>query len=213
MMLLIADHLRLQGLQRESAYLLLAWQLGVRPTDGLRLIAADLQPPSRFGAERPIGVVLLGRARGTKTRRQAYTRVYPNDEATLHFIHVFKTCTPSLDRLVRWSRSPQVTSVIRRACEQLGIMSDFTAHSMRAGWATARHLAGQPIPELLCDGTWSCEATLRVYLDVVAGPNALADHRIQYYMPRIRDLQLRYPQLWSFIPPPPLQPPRVRERY
>ena len=209
LLLLLADHMRLQGKARQSAFILLLWRLGVRPSDGLNLTSGDLQPPSHFGDERPIGVVLLGRARGTKTRRQAYTRIYKADSATMHFVWLMKQHTPSEAKLTRWTSSPQITAALRQACQQLGILDCFTAHSCRAGWATARHLAGQSINELLCDGTWTSESTLRIYLDVVSGPNALSHPSLAPYLERIRFLQCEYPRLWASLPPPPLQPPRT----
>ena len=76
----------------------------------------------------------------------------------------------------------------------MGLPPLWTAHCPRAGWTTARYLAGQPFGELREDGRWASDSSLRIYIDavtstdlsqhplIIARENWLADLENSYFV-------------------------------
>ena len=93
-----------------------------------------------------------------------------------------------------------MSAALSKTCTDLGLQPEFTAHSLRAGWATARFLSGQPVTELLEDGTWSSEKSLRIYLDVVSGYNPMDQPAIARHKDRIEFLQQHFYEMWTTLP-------------
>ena len=148
----LAAVLSLLGRKGDAVGLIAQWRLGLRPGEALKLLPDHIWLPTlpHFCA-----IVRLGVGRGTKVGRQQYVRVYPEDRFTLWLL--------------------QQTFWMRQASTLLALGDRWTAHSPRAGWASARHLAGQPLAELQGDGRWSSVGTLKVDIDVIGSMQAEAE--------------------------------------
>ena len=83
--LLLAFGLRQLGRPGDAAALVAQWRLGLRPGEAVQLSIADYRP-SRGAGE--LGVVRVGTARGTKSRRPEFTRVYNDDHALLFLLRL-----------------------------------------------------------------------------------------------------------------------------
>jgi integrase len=161
----VASNLCLLGRRADAVVLLLQWRLGLRPSEAMALRASHIWLP---GDTELCGVVEVGARRGTKVRRRQYVRIHPQDDLTWWLLRRLLACRPGDAPVGKWSTTAQMTYWIRKASGPLGVPCDrWSAHSARAGWASARQLSGQPIDDLLIDGRWASVSTLRVYLDVL----------------------------------------------
>jgi len=160
----VATGLRLLGYHRDATLLLVQWRLGLRPSEALRLAAEDISLPNAAGR---VAVVRLGTRYGTKLRRVQFARAYPGDVATMYLLSRVVACRRPEETLGNSLTTPQLTARIRRSCARVGMPQIWTAHCPRAGWTTARHLAGQPFSELREDGRWTSDRSLRIYIDAV----------------------------------------------
>ena len=166
----IAATLCALGRKSDAFVLLLQWRLGFRPGEALALRAAHVWLPSQAGL---CGIVEVGARLGTKVRRRQYVRVHAPDHLTWWLLQRLRACRPGDTQVGRWRTTTQMTYWIRKAARILGVHDDrWSSHSPRAGWASARQLAGQPIDDLLVDGRWAGVGTLRVYLDVLGAMTA-----------------------------------------
>ena len=119
-----------------------------------------------------------------------------------HIKHFYSDDAP----LSHMQRSQQMSYYIRKGLSMLQLGMDFTSHSMRAGWATSRFLSLQPIPELMSDGNWSSESSLKIYLDVIASSDAMQHPRVIELLPYLQGLQNNFCNVWSVGPAAHLHP-------
>ena len=162
--LALAFGLRRCGYFRDSALLVFQWRFGLRPTEAMYAVAADITLPRRPGE---VGIVRLGVKFGTKVRRTQFVRAYPQDAVTIFLLKRLLVCRRPDERIGAATSTPQFTARLRRAAAAVGLPPIWTGHCARAGWTTARHLAGQPFSDLREDGRWACDSSLRVYIDAV----------------------------------------------
>ena len=168
----LAAVLCLLGRKGDAVGLLVQWRLGLRPGEAQRLLPEHIWLPT---VPQLCAIVRLGVGRSTKVGRQQYVRVYPEDHLTMWLLQRVKSCRGPQHPIGKWRSTQQQTFWMRRASVLLALGDRWSAHSPRAGWASARHLAGQPIAELQGDGRWSSVGTLKIYLDVIGSMQAEAE--------------------------------------
>jgi len=165
----IAAVLVMFGRREDAALLMLQWRLGLRPGEGYMLIGAHFHLASD---PHICSTVRLGARYGTKLKREQFARVYPGDAITVFLIGRIKACRAAHQPVGRWRTTTQQTWWMRKACVVLQLPTMWTAHSPRAGWATARHVAGQSATDLMVDGRWNSLTTLKIYLDAIGALGA-----------------------------------------
>ena len=190
--LLLAEALRSRCQPRRAAGILLMWRLGLRPGEFVQLWSDDLW----FVAD-GVSLVKLGRYRGTKTRRVAMCRVPVGDWRTRVLITYFLRVTPAGCRLTDWKRAPDITAALRSACETCSVKPRWTAHSARAGWASAHWLLGTSFSDLKEMGRWSSDAACKVYLDVIAASAAARDDDIARWSKEIAYWDYQFAARWA----------------
>ena len=168
----IAFILARMGRRKDGALLLVQWRLGLRPSEAQQLVAMHLWVPE---CRQQCGIVRVGVRHGTKVRRTQFVRVYPDDAVTWFLVTRVLACRRPHEPIGAWTSPTSQTAWLRKACRALRLPGHWTSHSPRAGWATARHIAGQPTADLVADGRWASPSTLRVYLDAVGALQAEAE--------------------------------------
>ena len=188
----MAWHLFNAGRRREAALLLLQWKLGLRPTEAIELRGSDLYPESRSAGSARVGFVKLGSLRGTKSGRPQIARTWPWDRIACFILEAFARTTPATARLTSTCDYRHYHLLWKWAASRALLPPSVTPHAARAGWASAPHGAGQPFADLREDGRWRTDASLRVYLDLVAASDLLTDplHANKLAMLRHLDLTL-----------------------
>jgi len=189
MALALAAVLDLFGRKSDAVQLLVQWRLGFRPGEALQLQAEHIFLPD---ASYDCGIVRAGVARGTKLRRTQFVRVYRSDTLTWLLLSRVKACRAPSQRIGRWTSVPQQTWWMRKATRALQLEEKWSAHSPRAGWATARHVGGQSVEGLMLDGRWASMQSLRVYLDAIGSTRGDNTPRAMELMPWINQLSLRF---------------------
>ena len=58
--------------------------------------------------------------------------------------------------------------ILRKAQQLIGLETDFTPHSFRAGYATDRRANGDSVDDIKNDGRWASDSSFRIYIDVVS---------------------------------------------
>ena len=80
--------------------------------------------------------------------------------------------------------------VLRKASADAGFTAQglhFTPHCPRAGAATQGSLDGRSVQDLMDDGRWGNEQSLKVYLDVATATAARTLHLADAYKPLLRE--------------------------
>ena len=185
----LAAGLRANRHFRDATLLLLQWRLGLRPSEGMRCVGADVTLPTREGC---VGVVRLGVRFGTKLRRVQFARGYPNDYATMHLLRRIVACRRAEERVGDSTSTPQFTRRLRAAATRVGLPPLWSAHCPRAGWTTARDLAGQPFGELREDGRWASDSSLRIYIDAVTSIDLSRDPFVRERDPWLKSLEASF---------------------
>ena len=168
----IASVLSRMGRRKDGALLLLQWRLGLRPSEAQQLLAAHLWVPAE---RRQCGTARVGVRHGAKVRHTQFVRIYPGDSVTWFLVARVLACRQPHEPVGLWRSPASQTAWLRKACCALRLPGHWTSHSPRAGWATARHVAGQPTADLVADGRWASASTLRGYLDAVGALQAEAE--------------------------------------
>ena len=73
----------------------------------------------------------------------------------------------------------------------------WTAHSCRAGWASAHWLLGTAFSDLKEMGRWSYDAALKVYLDVIAASAAMHTSDVARWAAEIAYWDSEFASRWS----------------
>ena len=171
----IAYLLVCSGCPRRAGLFVLCWRLGLRPSEAVNLRGGDLYSSRRDRRGGQPAFVRLGVGRGTKANRRQVARVHPWDLVADHVVTLFAASTPTGARLSDIGSYTALANVLALALKTLGYATLYTPHCLRSGWATWRFLGGQPIMDLMADGRWHSETSLRVYLDAVAAADTLQD--------------------------------------
>ena len=189
----VLSHLGRRG---DAVCLLAQWRLGLRPGEALAVLPEHIWLPS---LQQLCAIVKLGTNRGTNVGRQQYVRVYPEDRLSLWLLGRIKACRAPRQRIGRWTTTTQQTYWMRRASSLLGLGDRWSAHSPRAGWASARHLAGQPLAELQGDGRWASLGSLKVYLDVIGAMQADAEQASQRLDGWLCELEEQFAAMYTWF--------------
>jgi len=160
---------------RRAAALLLQWRFGLRPRELLDVIGDDLYVAPPGGG---MSFLRVGGRRGTKARRPQVVRAWDHDWFANFLLRLFRAATEDGSPLCDITVYHHWAALIARLVARLFPDFRWTPHCLRAGWATHRHTSGQSFVELREDGRWASDASLRVYLDVVATANILSDPSI-----------------------------------
>ena len=167
----------------QAAGLVVQFGAFLRPNELLRLTAKDVVLPEaapQYGPT-PTAILVLGTAtRGTKVGRQQVAHVrHPWAIAALRFlVHRARVHGGTLVR-VPYS---QYRASFLRAGEDTGLTQAglrFTPHCPRAGAATQGKLEGRSVPDLMEDGRWVAQRSLRTYLDVAMAMASRSLHAAQ----------------------------------
>ena len=187
---LISAALSLLGYGRLAAGLLIQQALGLRPGELLRLRAKDVTLPEStwFGA-RTDAVLSLGAKRGTKAKRaQAVVLRGQQHPLLLELLRSLVKSTDPGDFLLEGISTDTMNRRLRKVTACLGL-SDYTAHSPRAGFATDEALSGSDFTTTREKMRLVSDASLRNYLDAVATATASASREAEYWSRTIEQIQ------------------------
>ena len=152
---------------------MLQWIYGLRPSEVLNLKGGHLLPASLYSPDgRTEPIVLLGLGRTTKAGRCQYVIAKSQYTPWANLITTAFKSTTSDAALLSNIHSVQAYNIlIKRAAQKLGLAAAYSAHSPRAGWATTMRTLGMGFLELREMGRWTCDSSLRIYLDIVGAEN------------------------------------------
>jgi len=168
-MMAVALDLCNQGHKRVAGLLILQRSAGLRPSEALGLEAQHLILPNQnpWGRRR-IAVLLLGVRTGTKSGRAQFTTIDAEEYPTaIQIMTRFVSTTPKGVRLTAVGSVSRYSSLIEKASSRQHL-ARYTAHSPRAGWASAARLSGKPVMDTMEQGRWLSITSMRVYLDAVS---------------------------------------------
>jgi len=170
LVLALAKHLVLLGKPRAAAGALVQFGGFLRPGELVALRAQDAALPEEVvavgGPGQPMGMLALGTpTRGTKVNREQVAKLrHPVCISALRWLK--RTTTgPKLLAMTY----PQYNAAFLAAADQAGFAAAglrFTPHCPRAGAATQAIIEGRPVKDIMDDGRWSNEKSLKMYLDV-----------------------------------------------
>jgi len=163
------------GFPRRAGLLVLGWRLGLRPMELVSLVSSDLYGRLRDPTTRLPAFVRLGTGRGTKVNRRQIARAHEWDSIANYLIDLFIATTPVGARLSDIHSYRALVHWLSVGLRASGYTARYSPHCLRSGWATWRFLSGQPILDLMTDGRWKSESSLRVYLDAVSAADSMSD--------------------------------------
>jgi len=165
--LCLAHWMAMAGKPRLGGVLLLQWSTGLRPMEALSLQTQQLTRPDENPSGN-LGIITLAPKSGTKVGRPQFVLLWPDRQAVaLTVLERFRRTSERGCCLTAINDVGSFNRILEKACKSLGLPR-FTAHSPRAGWATAQRLAGRPFGEIQEEGRWDSERSLRRYLDALA---------------------------------------------
>ena len=106
------------------------------------------------------------RLRQTKTGPNKFARV--RDPAVIAVLRFLKAITPTDSKVFMGVTGQRFNSLLRLACDQLGLSVVFTMHSLRHGAATMRFLGGDSPESIRIDGRWASANSMETYLQACA---------------------------------------------
>lgn len=178
--IVIATVMAAAGYARMGAGLIVQQQRGLRPSELLKLQRQDvILPGDQFFGAPESAVINLGSRGGTKLKRsQAVLVAAVRHPQALIFLDALCRSTPPHQFLVFGIDLPMYQHVLAQVCAALQLPA-FTPHSARAGMATDQFLAGRDFVSICEEGRLTSDASLRVYLDVVASASMSASTAAQ----------------------------------
>ena len=166
--LIIAAAMCRRGLRRMARGLLLQLLRGWRPGELLHLVAGDIILPEEAGVHAGgVAVVHLGARAGTKCKRPEADVVQPSEVLVMKLLRDLKAGLEKNASLFAGFTLARYRTLLATICLLLGLLG-YRPHSPRAGYATARHLKGDPFSAIMEGGRWRAPSSLRTYLDAVA---------------------------------------------
>jgi integrase len=174
MLLLIADQLRLDGRGHMALAALVGFQAMLRIGELSNLLVCDVTDlragflgPPRTGAALHLAQ--------TKTGPQQWAYVFDPAVSGL-LLDYIRGRRPN--EFVFGFRSAQFQYCFTRAAAAAGVPGRYTAHALRGGGATALHLSGSSIKDIMHLGRWSSLKTATSY--VQAGAASLAEAQLPH---------------------------------
>ena len=131
--LLIAEGMRRLARTREGAALLLQWRIAARPREMLELEGGHLTPGLRNHITPGVSVVNLGVRHGTKVRRPQAVVLPVEDWRAAVLVRAFAVSTGPCERLTSLGTTAAYHTLMRRACETMGLPVWWSPHCPRAG--------------------------------------------------------------------------------
>lgn len=164
-----AHHLSLKGMAkkiggRKAGVLPLQYHFCLRPTEALKLCGRDLL--AEHETTRPGTVaVLLGTRKRIKAGRQHVAR--SKNPTAVALVNYYKKTTKPDEYIAGDFSLAADNKVIRDAMQVLKLApGKWSGHSARSGRASDLFLGGTDFVTIRETGRWSCDSSLRVYLDV-----------------------------------------------
>ena len=183
-------HLVQLGCPRFAAALLVQFAAFLRPGELLALTREDATLPEVVRAagvaREPVALLSLGmRGRGTKVNRKQVAKV--KHPWAIDALRWLKRSTRPKQLLVQGTyaeyRAALITAADRAGFRELR----FLPHCPRAGAATQGCLDGRSVQELMTDGRWANEQSLKIYLDVATAIASRTMHLAEGFSHLLRD--------------------------
>ena len=178
------------GFPRLAAGLLVQFAGFLRPGELIALRREDVTLPELVRAagiaREPFALLALGTAaRGTKVNRRQVAKVrHPWAIDALRWLH---RSTRAKQTLVQATYA-EYRRALDMAASRAGFKElRFLPHCPRAGAATQGSLDGRSVPDLMADGRWSNEQSLKIYLDVATAIAARTMHLAEPFTYLLRD--------------------------
>ena len=162
---LFAAHASAVGLFRIGIGIIVQQGAGLRPSELLGLLPEHvLEKSSLFG---PSLCLRLGALVGTKARREQVAFIYSSEDPL-----AYELLTRAVSVTIAGSKLFPFTyaaynSFLREATKHFCIDLDFTAHSLRAGFASERIARGENEVDVQRRGRWKVPASFSIYVDVI----------------------------------------------
>ena len=170
-MIVIAWQLAMMGHPRVAGLLVIQWLFGLRPGEAISIQAQEIVPSSLaiVGTGKRLPTIILKPKVGTKVGRpQVAMPVTQHAYWADVFCAAFHHSTERGSYLTTVTTTSQYGGLIDKAVTRLQLRTRYTAHSPRAGWATALRVAQVPFGEIMELGRRRVPSSVRVYLDVGA---------------------------------------------
>lgn len=159
----------------------------LRPSEALALTWDSFITGGESLTAPGVGCLFLGQGTGTKAGRPQVSLV--RDPLALRLLSWFRAHWARGQRL---SKIGSLSAYSRRrnlaaAAFHLGHLG-WTPHSPRAGYASDAAIAGRVFNEVREEGRWTCDRSLRGYMDVQAVMGGELQHQLQAFAPLLTEL-------------------------
>jgi hypothetical protein len=189
--MLMACWMSSQNLPRLGATLLLQYLQCLRPSEALNLLSHSFATAAESLAAPGTGCLFLGQKTGTKSGRPQVSLV--RDPLALKILDWFRCILQPGERLSPFRSLTAYNRWIKLAAaafkqEHIG----WTAHSPRAGKASDDTLANRPFQTIREEGRWTCDKSLRGYLDIMAVMGGELSVSLAQFAPLLRDVEVNF---------------------
>ena len=161
----LACHMAAKALFRMGVAVVVQTRTGMRPSEVLALREHHILLPT---SEKPRFVFRLGAMRSIKVQREQVTFLeWSRDESVARLLWRVVVATKPEERLFPYTYE-QHRTVLAMVCQENDVVSHFTPHSARAGFATDAVSDGM-LPSVIRQlGRWASESSFNTYVDVVS---------------------------------------------
>ena len=176
---LYAIHVSVLGYPALAIGMVLQQGKGLRPSEMLGIDSADVALPEENQALGARACVIgLGVKRGTKAKR-AQSIVLAEDCFTqlIQAIRLLKAVVGPSGCLFPFTLT-QYNRLLKKVGKTLNINTNYTPHSLRAGFASEGRILGQSFVELREEGRWVSDSSLRIYVDIVSATAIARSHEL-----------------------------------